>query len=424
MGCGGGGSTPSPSPGPVPSPTPAPSPTPGLPIGSFDCQDIQIPAVQAPLSTNDLSIDGNQLLLNGDAFFAKGLVFEIFYPGESPGSSDPVPDDMPFYCMFDKAAELNANLVYTSFGGAEQMRTDYFEAAAHHNIDLVMGIWFSPEADNYQGQRGDFQSPAFKSHVRGLIESMVDTLHQGLARDYSSQVLYFNIGNEMAEWAVNNTNTLHPDITSYTGTYISAPGGSNATEAFLAEMADYLKVYEQTNYGSNKAVTHTTWPVVSPALVDTSFLDIVSYNLYSYWPAFVSEHAPGSVSGTAYQGALEELAAQAVTKPFIVSEFGSSTSPESVLENTFSEQGQADNFSMQWNDIVTGPENVEGALVFELVDQWHKNDHLHTDGSSIPSRHDRSDSEEWFGIVELESINNEFIFREKPVFEVIKAAWQ
>ncbi|GGA67619.1 hypothetical protein GCM10011369_06580 [Neiella marina] len=382
-----------------------------------------MPSTPALLPNYEFEVTATELRINQRPEPIKGAVFEMFAPGEGPGYADNVPDDMPYFCVLSKAKEMGVNLIYGTFGGPEQMRTEFFEAMAHLELPVAMGIWFSGEATNYQGVEGDFQHPVFKAHVRGLIETMIDTLHQGLGRDYNQQVLYFNLGNELSDWAVQNTNQLHPEITGYNGVYFSTPPNSNATEAFLAEMADYTKQYETQTYGVSRPVTHTTWPVVSPTLVDTSFLDFVSYNLYSYWPEFVSEHSPGSVTGTAYQGALEELAAVAADKPFLVSEFGSSTAPLSTMSNVRTPQQQAELFSQYWLDISTGPDNVAGGLVFQLVDQWHKNDYLHANDSSSPFSHDDSDSEEWFGVISVNGDIGNPEYTTKPVYQVIQNTW-
>ncbi len=421
IGCGGGSDT---------SPTPASTPTASTeqPIPQdpaiLDCSGITLTENQITIPPGTLSIDGTEISVNGLPFYMNGVVFEPFFPGESPGSANGIPDDMPYYCILQAAKELGANVVYTSYGAQEHMQNDYFEAAAALSLKLGMGIWFSGEANDFNGNSGDFQNPEFKAHVRNVIETMVDQLHTGFGKDYNELVLYYNIGNELSASAVNNTNENHPNITSYQGEYISTPSASNATEAFLAEMADYLKTYETDTYGSTRPVTHTTWPIVSPSLVDTSFFDFISYNLYSYWPPFVTEHSPGSVTGTPYQGALEELAAIASGKPFLVSEFGASTAPESTLGNVRTESEHAEEFINEWRDISEGPTNVMGAMAFELVDQWHKNDALNLDGSSTPFFHDRDDSEEWFGLIELEGEPGAYVFRKKPAFFALQNVWR
>lgn len=388
-----------------------------------DCNDVIAPQDPVPSDQTELTINGSGLLLDGEPFVIKGVVFETFYPGEGPGTADSVPDDMPYYCMLSKAKEMGANTVYSAFGEVEQMQEAYFKAAAALDINIIVGIWFSGEADDYRGNSGDFQNPAFKDHVRNHIKATIDRLHTGFSEDYSGQVIYLNLGNEFSETAVNNTNNMYNDMTPYSGTHVSAPSGANPTESFLAEMADYAKGYEQNTYGVTHPVTHTTWPVVSPSSVDTGFLDIVSYNLYSYWPLFVAEHAPGSVTGTAYQGALEELAGNAADRPFVVSEFGRSTAPESDHDGAGSEDAQADELLGRWRDIAMGPANVVGGLIFELVDQWHKNDFEHAGDADSRLTHDSGDAEEWFGVIELSGDRDAPVFKEKHAFSAIKAEW-
>jgi len=114
---------------------------------------------------------------------------------------------------------------------------------------------------------------------------------------------------------------------------------------------------------------------------------------------------PGSVTGTSYQGYLEELAAE-TDKPIFITQVGLSTSPfepKSWVPGFGGHQVEkvAQDFAAIWQDIRTakGKEKFCGVAFFELNDEWWKSGEDPTDSS----RHERQDPEEWFGLYEVGS---------------------
>jgi hypothetical protein len=364
-------------------------------------------------------IEGNHFYLDGEEFRVKSIGLELFMPGENPGGINSIPDDIDHAWAMEKIKELNANTVYTNFGVAQALQEDFFVEAERQDLFIILGIWFSGEANDYNGHSGDFQNSYFKEHVKSLFRSFVDRIHTGFSKDYSERILYINIGNEFSENVVRSTNTSHSDIDYYEGTYYSSPSGAGATAAFLAEMADYLKTYEMDNYQTSHNIAHHTWPVVTPALLDPSFLDIITVNLYSYWPDFVSSHSPGSHTGTPYQGALEELATPYPDKPFIVSEFGMSNAPDHTHGYTTDEAGQGLELKNRWEDITTASSWIAGGSIHEFMDQWWKNDYWNSSDYQSEFEHDRDDQEEWFGLIEVGGLLESPEFKEKSAFETV-----
>ena len=88
------------------------------------------------------------------------------------------------------------------------------------------------------------------------------------------------MGNELSEASIRNTNANHPGINQYTGTYIQTGVGISATEAFIAEMADFVMEYEYDNYGTLSLVSYGN-DIRTVDWVDTPFLDFISHNAYS-----------------------------------------------------------------------------------------------------------------------------------------------
>lgn len=366
-------------------------------------------SIQTP---TNFRITNNKFTYDHIDYLVKSIALEPFMPGETP-LDDPV--KLNYTNTLQKIKQLNANTVYLLTGAPSNLQTAFFQSARAEGINIILGLWFSADADDYAGHSGDFQNSYFKDHVKNLIRQFTDKYHNISGTDYSSQIIYATLGNELMSAAINNTTALHPFITSYKGRFVSI-SNANAVECFLAEMTDYYKTYEAESYGQTHFVTHHTWPEVSPWLMKNSFLDIISYNLYSYWPAFVTGHAGGSSTGTPYQGALEELASYYTNKPFVVSEFGISVASNNVTIGT-NLSGQSNEMISRWQDITTANRFIAGGSIHELYDQWWKDDGVDPPPSGPDEdEHDPTDREEYFGLIRVEGPLAAPTFYERPAF--------
>ena len=212
----------------------------------------------------NFQIKGEQLLLDGKEFRIRAISFEPFMPGETPGIHSP--KKLDYVYGLAKTREANANAVYLLTGDPDNLQPAFFQRAKAEGLPIILGLWFSGEANDYNGHTGDFQDPAFKEYVRSLIRRLVDKYHGLGGADYSPQIIYVSLGNEFFEATVEQTNNRHRVITSYQGKYVSVPKGTQ-TDCFLAEMMDYYKTYEAERYQQSHYVSHHTWPVVSPRLL-------------------------------------------------------------------------------------------------------------------------------------------------------------
>jgi len=376
----------------------------------FDEDVIQQPTV--------LRIAGTHFLINDQEFRVRSVGLEPFMPGEMPPKP---PTKLDYTNAVAQIKALHANTVYMLTGDPSNLQPAFFQRARAEGLYIILGLWFSGDADDFKGHTGDFQAPEFKEHVKSLIRNLVDRYHHMEDVDYSSQILYVSLGNEFQENAIRKTSTLHPNTHIYSGKYATI-SSADPTECFLAEMTDYYKSYEAEHYKEIHYVSHHTWPVVSPKLVKNKFLDVISYNLYSYWPESVSGHKISRASGTAYQGALEELASQYPGKPFVVSEFGISVAPKNVTSGT-TEPGQATEIVARWKDIVSSSRYIAGGSVHELYDQWWKDDNVGPVPPQDENEHDPTDREEWFGLIEIGGTVDQPVFRLRPAFEALKNLW-
>ena len=102
-------------------------------------------------------------------------------------------------------------------------------------LDILQTIWIDADAT-------DFQDAAFKTQSKSYIKTIVDRMYAAYP-DNDPPVVAYHVGSELSAASILWTNDAHPDITSFTGNFFAAEN-INATEAFIAEMADYLRTYE------------------------------------------------------------------------------------------------------------------------------------------------------------------------------------
>ncbi|MDD5259987.1 MAG: T9SS type A sorting domain-containing protein [bacterium] len=343
------------------------------------------------IKPSGLGKNSNYLTLNGQEWVIKSIYLIPWMPGENPALGDQ-PLNADYQAILSNIKNTGANAVTVLHA---LMPPEFYRQARAKGLKIIQGVWFTQDP-------ADFQDAVFKASVKNDIKNMIDNFHNRDGVDYSEDILMLNIGNEFNENSVQATNNAHQQINIYTGTYISAPAGSNATECFLAEICDYAATYEVNTYGVRHYITHHTWPVVSPSMLNTAFLDVICYNVYSYWPASVANHSGGSVTGTPYQGYLEEIKARYSSKPFYIGEFGYSTAPTKPDSACVTEQEQAQGLKDRWQDITTASPKIAGGSVYNYMDEWWPQ----AETAVWPSiadedEHAADDREEWFGIVKV-----------------------
>ncbi|MDA8137890.1 MAG: hypothetical protein M0036_04480 [Desulfobacteraceae bacterium] len=166
-----------------------------------------------------------------------------------------------------------------------------------------------------------------------------------------------------------------------------------------------------TRYGRRHLYCHTSWTHVGPlgdrpdlevgpeSILSPDMGDLICLNVYTYARG-VRTSPQGSVTGSAYQGYLEQLAAES-TRPILVTQVGMSTSPIAPKPSIpffggNSAREVAATLSSVWNDVRTarGKENFCGLVFFEFQDEWWKSA-KHPDQSKTQ---DPDDPEQWFGV--------------------------
>lgn len=341
-------------------------------------------------------IDGR----NNKPVFFKGIGYSPYLPKETPLKGAPPGDDGRYEEHLGLMKNMAVNYLHVF---PMKMPPKFF--AALDKTDMVYGqdiwIWAYEE---------DFLAEPFLAKTMEDIKAAIDHVYQVGRPD---RLVLFSIGDELQADSVVRTDTRHPEVRSYEGKHLSV-SDRTPTEIALARLIDGAMDYELTRYGQRHLYCHTSWTHIGPVVnrpdlevpkadaINPDLGDLVCLNVYTYAKG-VRTSPPGSVTGTTYQGYLEELAAQ-TDKPIFVTQVGLSTSPFEPKPwvpgfGGHKVEDVPKEFRAVWQDIRTakGKEKFCGISFFELQDEWWKSGEDPTDST----RHEREDPEEWFGLYEV-----------------------
>ncbi|MGW8195574.1 MAG: hypothetical protein ACWGOX_15055 [Desulforhopalus sp.] len=329
--------------------------------------------------------------------FFKGIGYSPYLPGETPLYGDPPGNDDRYEEHLGLMQDMGANYIHVF---PLMMPANFF--AALDKTEMVYGqdiwVWAYEE---------DFLAEPFLEKTMEDIKRVIDHVY---AVGRPDRLVLFSIGDELQPDGVIRTDTRHPDVRDYNGKHLSVTGRT-PTEIALARLIDQAMEYELSRYGQRHLYCHTSWTHIGP-VADRSDLevpkknvlapdlgDLVCLNIYTYARG-VRSSPPGSVTGTTFQGYLEDLAAW-TEKPIFITQTGLSTSPFAPKPwvpgfGGHSVEDVPQDFAAIWRDIQTarGKEKFCGVSLFELHDEWWKSG----EDPSDSGRHDREDPEEWFGI--------------------------
>lgn len=336
----------------------------------------------------------------GQVRFFKGVGYSPYFAGETPLQGASPADDGRYVRDLSLMLKMNINYLHVF---PQKMPTGFFKALDDTSLVYGQDIWMEPRVQ-------DFLDPVYQAQTLTHIKSVIDHVYQVGRPD---RLVLFSIGDELLPGGIVNTDNTHAEVTQLQGKHLQL-SNRTPTEIALGMLIDEAMDYELQTYGQRHLYCHTSWTHVGP-LADLEGLevprssvlvndlgDLVCLNQYTYARG-VSTSAPGSVTGSTYQGYLERLLS-AAQQPVLITQVGLSTSPyePKAWVPGFGGHRVEDvpaRFRAIWQDIQTakGHEGLAGLVWFEFSDEWWKSGEDPTDST----RHEESDPEEWFGLFEL-----------------------
>lgn len=332
--------------------------------------------------------------------FFKGIGYSPYLPGETPLQGASPGEDGRYQEHLALVDAMGANYLHVF---PSKMPADFFNQLDSTNIVYGQDIWMFPYAE-------DFLDEEYLAWKWSIIKNAIDHTY---AVGRPDRLVLFSIGDELQAESVARTDRLHPNVRNYKGKHVVATNRT-PTEIALAGLIDKAIEYELTTYGRRHLYCHTSWTHIGPLadrtdleVPETSVLlpdlgDLMCLNVYSYARGVVTS-PPGSVTGSTYQGYIEELAAS-TDKPVFITQVGMSTSPiapKSWVPGFGGHKIEEVSSSLRaiWQDLHTarGRDRFCGISFFELHDEWWKSGEDPADSAS----HEREDPEEWFGLYEV-----------------------
>jgi len=332
--------------------------------------------------------------------FFRGIGYSPYLSNETPLGGDPPGDDDRYQEHLGLMQAMGVDYLHVF---PMKMPPKFFTALDKTEMMYGQDIWIWAYEE-------DFLAEKFLAKTMEDIKVAIDHVYKVGRPD---RLVLFSIGDELQADSVVRTDSRHPEVRNFKGKHLEVTNRT-PTEIALARLIDGAMDYELNQYGQRHLYCHTSWTHIGPITdrpdievpkedaINPNLGDLVCLNIYTYAKG-VRTSPPGSVTGTSYQGYLEELAAQS-TKPIFVTQVGLSTSPFEPKSRApgFGGHKVADvpqDFTAVWQDLRTakGHEKFCGISFFELQDEWWKSGDVPDDEKT----HDLGDPEECFGLFEV-----------------------
>ena len=378
----------------LPISSPAAPPLPPLPAKTAE---IKAPPPLRFVARDAAIID----LKSGNKMFFKGIGYSPYLSGETPlqGAAPAADGRYPerFAEHFRLFRQLGVNYLHVF---PINMPAAFF--AELDKTGLLYGqdmfVWaYEP----------DFLDEAFLAKTLEALKKVIDHTY---AVGRPDRLVLFSVGDELQAKSIIETDRQHPLVTEYVGKHINVHHRT-PTEVALARLIDGAIDYELTTYGRRHLYCHTSWTHVGPLgdrrdlevpyenVLSADMGDLICLNVYTYARG-VRTSGPGSVTGSSYQGYLEDLA-RVTAKPIFITQVGFSTSPYEPKPWVPGFGGHSvdkipEMLREIWRDLTTakGHDKFCGLAFFELNDEWWKSGDYPNDYQ----QHDENDPEEWFGL--------------------------
>jgi hypothetical protein len=312
-----------------------------------------------------IEVKGDWIYVDGEKYFIKGIGYSGWRPYQLPWQERPDPKLMENDFRLISEAGFNTIRTWSALNAQE------LALARKYGLMVMQGIFVDPTRD--------FASPIYQNYVLTTIKNQVRFYLQ------EPNVLMFLVANEPPVERVRTS-------------------GVQNTEKVLNLMVDAVHQLDP-----KRLVTFSNW--VQLAFISSAMLPVVAFNVYMYEPHIVT-HA------LTYKGYVEWLKKnKSLDKPLVITELGLSVSsygPGKLGRGGNTEEEQRDGTIMMYDDIINA--GAVGGCIFEWNDEWWKN----YDYSGDQNKHEASDPEEWFGVIEIKDETSDKKGRPRLVYDELK----
>lgn len=390
-------------------------------------RDAEIP-LDAPWRAGVDYLESRQADGSWQPLFVKGVDLVVGLPGRLRSDT---PNDRELYGdWLRKIADLGANTVRVY----DLLPPAFYEALASHNeasgnrkLWLVQGIWMElpPEFD--------FEDSEYERSLEEEIARIVDAVHGNLAigprparpwgsydRDVSEWLIAYVVGRNWEPFAVHAFNQKKRHLISWSGDWL-AVRGARPMEAWLARICDQTIAHEVVWYREIHPISFINAPSLDPlhhpteatraeenviraelglpplpeideawnddevsldaTLIEASSSNpagaFASYQIYPYYPDFMSHEYPPTEGRSSYEQYLAALKQHHGNQPVLVVEFGISTSRGIAHQHSGGRHHGGHDELSQGALIATmlheiNRQRLAGGVVFSFMDEWSR----------------------------------------------------
>jgi hypothetical protein len=410
------------------------------------------------LAAINTKISNGEKIQQWEQVFIKGVNMGVALPGKWPSEFAATYDE--YLEWFVMIGQMNANTIRTY----TILPPDFYRALAFYNLHyenrmlwLMQGVWADEPPDH------NYADATYTRRFLKEIRDAVDVIHGNIAipprhghadgiyaADVSAYTIGWALGREWEPQAVSATNKNDSIQLPY-GVFIDVLEG-NPMEKWLAGVMEFTARYETQTYLSQRPISFINWLTLDPmfhnrelGVDDLESVDMekfsntnlfkpglfASYHVYPYYPDYIfleekytntRNHLGQPDNFLAY---LLDLKKHQQGMPLVIAEYGVPTSrgnshytPFGYHHGGYSEQEQADVSVLMTENIHRS--GCAGALYFEWIDEWFKNNWLVMDFETPQERrkewHNAENPEQHYGIVAMES--------RKKIIDGIAADWK
>ena len=320
---------------------------------------------EAPGEMPVIEIKNDWIYVDGERYFVKGVGYSGWRPYQLPWQERPDPELLENDLRLISEAGFNTIRTWTALNSEE------LKIAKKYNLMVMQGIFVDPTRD--------FASPIYQQYVITTIKNQIRYYLE------KTNILMFLVANEPPIERVRTS-------------------GIENTEKILKLMVNSVHQLDPS-----KIVTFSNW--VQLAFINHSMLPVIAFNVYMYEPDIVKY-------ALTYKGYIEWLKTNiAVDKPLVITEFGLSVAAYgsgNYGRGGNTEEEQRDGVIKMYKDLINA--GATGACVFEWNDEWWKN----YDYTGDQYKHETSDPEEWYGILEIKDEMSDLKGRVRLSYEALK----